>query len=160
MNRLIDNIITLRILHILLQPIENSDAFRLGIIDKNGKQIRIPSTEDEKDSFTILNKLAFKIKNIINHNVKGENDLRAFATGVHAVKEGILRDKEVEYVYSTSYHTISENEINRISGLILQEDAPVNSASASPGVAGFTPDTLGVKKKPKVLKRKTLKNFI
>jgi len=36
------------------------------------------------------------------------------------------------------------------------EEAPANNASATPGVAGFTPDTLGVPKgkQPPLMKRK------
>ena len=39
------------------------------------------------------------------------------------------------------------------------EEAPANNASATPGIAGFTPDTIGVKpkkKKPRVLRRSEL----
>ena len=36
------------------------------------------------------------------------------------------------------------------------EEAPANNAAATPGIAGFTPETLGVKVKPKLLRRKKL----
>jgi hypothetical protein len=40
------------------------------------------------------------------------------------------------------------------------EDAPINNAAATPGVAGFTPETLGVKKKKKfpIVRRKEVIN--
>ena len=55
MSQLLDNLLVFRVMHVLLTPIEKSDAFRLGIVDQNGKQIKIPKTTEEKDAFTVLN---------------------------------------------------------------------------------------------------------
>ena len=38
MGKFVDSIITYRILHMLVVPFENTEAYRLGIIDAKGKE--------------------------------------------------------------------------------------------------------------------------
>jgi hypothetical protein len=57
-----DGIVVLRLLKLLSTPIEKSDAYKYGIIDKNGKKIKKPDTAKERDSYTILNRLVFKLQ--------------------------------------------------------------------------------------------------
>lgn len=168
MSQLLDNLIVFRVLHILLTPIEKSDAFRLGIIDHTGKKIKNPSTTEEKDSYTILNKVAFKLKNIIAKNTQGEKELHNLATSLHLAKECVELDfipDDIEYIFNESVRYITEDELKKVESLIntesiksfydyVKEDAPVNNASATTGIDGMTPETLGIKKKPKLIKRK------
>ena len=167
MSQLIDSLIIFRILHILLQPIEKSDAYRLGVIDNTGKKLKNPVSSKEKDSYTLLNRLVFKIKSIMNKNPSGERDLRSFTTALHLAKECYTKNIEpenIQEIFEESLKYVSEEDINNFKDLFVQEemksflyfleDAPANNASATPGVAGFTPDTLGVKTKQKILKRK------
>jgi len=60
--RLVDSLIVFKILKLLTTPIENSDAFNYGIIDANGKKIKEPTGAQELESYTILNRLIFKIQ--------------------------------------------------------------------------------------------------
>ncbi len=73
MGRAIDLFVTYRFLKLLTTPFEKQDAFKLGIIDKDGNRIRQPkstrpavelSTTELKNSYTILHKLVFNIKKI------------------------------------------------------------------------------------------------
>ena len=57
-----DAVIVLRILKLLTTPIEKSDAYKYGIVDKNGKKIKKPETTKERDSYSILQRLAFKLQ--------------------------------------------------------------------------------------------------
>ena len=53
----IDLFVAYRFLRILTTPWEDQDAFKLGIIDKDGKLLRKAktlTTQDEKNSFTLL----------------------------------------------------------------------------------------------------------
>lgn len=60
--RVSDGYIVLRLLRMLSTPIEQSDAFKLGIIDADGKKIKDPKTSKEKDNYTILNRFVFKVQ--------------------------------------------------------------------------------------------------
>lgn len=155
MNRLIDNLITFRILHILLQPIESTDAYKFGIIDKYGNKLRNPTTIDELDSYTNLNRLAFKIKQILNHYPSAERDIEKLSASLHLVKECHNREifpENVQEIFEESLSSVSKEDINYLKSLII-EDAPINNASATPGIAGFTPEDTPVKKK-KIIRRK------
>lgn len=156
MNQLVDTLVVFRILHVLLTPIEDSDAFHLGLVDKDGKQLRSPKTSEEKEAYSVLYKVAFKLKNIIKKNVNSEKDLKSLATSVHLIKECIERDIDpdnLEEIYLVTLNEMELDEINNFSEYIMfTEEAPVNAAG-TPGIDGFTKDTLAVKKKQKILKR-------
>ena len=71
MGRAIDLFVTYRFLRLLTTPFEDTDAFKLGIIDEKGNRIKLPkstkpavelSTSELKNSYTILHKLVFNIK--------------------------------------------------------------------------------------------------
>ena len=71
MGRAIDLFVTYRFLRLLTTPFEDTDAFKLGIIDEKGNRIRKPkstqvaveiNTTEQQNSYTILHKLVFNIK--------------------------------------------------------------------------------------------------
>ena len=73
MGRAIDLFVTYRFLRLLTTPFEDTDAFKLGIIDGKGNRIKKPNstkplvplaTTAQKNSYTILHKLVFNIKKI------------------------------------------------------------------------------------------------
>jgi hypothetical protein len=75
MGRAIDLFVTYRFLKLLTTPFENTDAFKLGIIDEKGNRIRLPkstkpavelSTSELQSAYTILHKLIFNIKKLFN----------------------------------------------------------------------------------------------
>lgn len=155
--RLVDNLITFRILHLLLQPIEKSDAYTYGIVDKNGNKIRNPKSNREMDSYTILNRLAFKLKQILKRTPSAERDLEKLSVSLHVMKECYERDivpDNMEYIFEQSLPSVTSSDIQYIESLL--EDAPVNNASATQGVAGFTPEDVGINKN-KILRRKQIK---
>ena len=48
MGRAIDLFVTYRFLRLLTTPFEKTDAFKLGIIDKNGNRIKKPKSTDSE----------------------------------------------------------------------------------------------------------------
>ena len=75
MGRAIDLFVTYRFLRLLTTPFEDTDAFKLGIIDEKGNRIKKKgstkpevelATSELKNSYTILHKLVFNIKKIFN----------------------------------------------------------------------------------------------
>jgi len=58
-NRGVDLLITYRIVKLMATPFEKQEAFKFGIIDKNGKVLRKArtlNTEAEKNAYTILHR--------------------------------------------------------------------------------------------------------
>ena len=75
MGRAIDLFVTYRFLRLLTTPFEDTDAFKLGIIDEKGNRIMQKKvkksavelvTSEQKSSYTILHKLVFNIKKLFN----------------------------------------------------------------------------------------------
>ena len=67
-NRLVDLLITYRIVKLLSIDFKNQEAFKYGIIDAKGKVLRKSNTlntEAEKDSYTVLHRFVFNLKRIL-----------------------------------------------------------------------------------------------
>ena len=73
MGRAIDLFVTYRFIKLLVTPFEKQEAYKLGVIDKDGNRILIEgtlinlpflNTIKEKNSYTVLHKLVFNIKKI------------------------------------------------------------------------------------------------
>ena len=68
MSRAIDLVITYRVVKLLVTPFEKQDAFKYGIIDKDGKVLRKYKTikrPAEKRSYTILHRFVFNLKRLL-----------------------------------------------------------------------------------------------
>ena len=102
MGRAVDLFVTYRFLKLLTTPFEKTDAFKLGVIDKDGHRIKLPkstkpavelTTSELKNSYTILHKLIFNIKKLFG-KVPG---LRT-KVGTYAAALFLLKDTFKEHV--------------------------------------------------------------
>lgn len=75
MGRAVDLFVTYRFIKLLTTPFEKTEAFKLGIIDKDGNRIKKEkstkpavelATSEQKAAYTILHKLVFNIKKIFS----------------------------------------------------------------------------------------------
>ena len=67
-NRAVDLVITYRVVKLLVTPFNKQEAFKYGIIDKDGKvlrKFRTLKTTAEKKSYTILHRFVFNLKRIL-----------------------------------------------------------------------------------------------
>lgn len=67
-NRAVDLVITYRVIKLLVTPFERQEAFKYGIIDKDGKVLRkfnTLKTTAEKKSYTMLHRFIFNLKRIL-----------------------------------------------------------------------------------------------
>lgn len=90
MSRIVDNLIAYRILTMLVQPFKETKAYQLGIVDETGKVLKKTAdlkTSEEKDAYTYLHRLVFKMKRIINRLPGGESRLRNIVAAYWLVKE-------------------------------------------------------------------------
>ena len=177
MARFVDSLIAYRILKMLVVPFENTDAFKQGIVDKNGKELKKMSelnTVAERDAYTILNRLVFRLKRIINKVPIENKKFLNLAAAYSLIKEHYDAGREpinfeemfLDRLQSdlTEETFLIESFFNDNTTLTFRqfaEDAPANSAG-SPGVAGFTPDSVGVsvkaqKKHKSILRRDEVK---
>jgi len=67
-NRAVDLVITYRVVKLLATPFNKQEAFKYGIIDKDGKvlrKFRTLKTTAEKKSYTMLHRFVFNLKRIL-----------------------------------------------------------------------------------------------
>lgn len=172
--RFVDSVITYRILRLLVTPFVDTDAYKLGIVDNRGKELkrmRDLHTVKERDAYTLLHRLVFRLKRIIEKVPVENKKLLSFAAALALIKEH--HDKGIEpvtleqqFLSFLKEDTDLSYEIGIVNSFIQQkkilpfyafyEDAPVNNAAATPGIDSLAPGTVVVKRKPKLLTRKKL----
>lgn len=135
MARIIDNVIALRIIYLLVQPFEQTDAFKLGLIDANGNKLKKATTPEEKKSTSMLHRLVWNLKRIINMAPGGSSRIGSMVAAYILVKEAYEQD--IPESASTEFFNenfdrvwnlpFEERELVEDAFSVLLEDAPVNS---------------------------------
>ena len=132
MGRAIDLFVTYRFLRLLTTPFEDTDAFKLGIIDEKGNRVKLPkstkpavelTTSELKNAYTILHKLVFNIKKIFNKVPGLRTKVGTYAAALFLLKDTFkesvddpdMFEKEfMKYLKEEGYeidNTISEDVI-------------------------------------------------
>jgi hypothetical protein len=91
----VDLLITYRIVKLLVTPWEQQEAYKMGIIDKNGKTLKKAkdlSTAREKSAYTILHRFVFNLKRILQ-TVGLKSKLSSFAVALALL---LKENKELE----------------------------------------------------------------
>jgi len=107
MGSAIDLFVTYRFLRLLTTPFEKTDAYKFGIIDKNGNRIKKKlsskpevelTTSELKNSYTILHKLVFNIKKIFAKVPGLRTKLGTYAAALFLLKDTLkenLQDPKI-----------------------------------------------------------------
>ena len=166
MGRFVDNIIAFRILKLLTTPFEETEAYKLGIIDKKGKELkrmRDLHTDSELQAYTLLHRLVFRLKKIIERVPIDNKKIVSYAAALALIKEsleknnepldletqflGICNEELTEELEIVSQHFLNESPMLRFRDFTnLQEEgegAPANNSAASPGMAYSDPKLFG-----------------
>ena len=80
---------TFRFIKLLTTPFDQTEAFKLGIIDKEGNRIKSKKivTGEEKDSYTTFHKLCFNLKKLLAKVPGGGSRLASYAAALFLIKE-------------------------------------------------------------------------
>tara|TARA_R100001079_G_C4411128_1_gene135575 strand:- start:320 stop:910 length:591 start_codon:yes stop_codon:yes gene_type:complete len=119
MSRAVDLLITYRIIKLLTTPFEKQEAYRLGIIDKNGKVLRKTKelkTGKERDAYTILHRFVFNLKRLINLVPGGKSKLGTYAAALGLLLKENKDINEIE-IEKVLYKHLSDNDL-----LVLDDD--------------------------------------
>ena len=136
MGRAIDLFVTYRFIKLLVTPFEKQDAYKLGIIDKDGNRILIPGTNrptsldkiEERNAYTVLHKLVFNIKKLFAKVPGLRTKLGTYAAALFLLKDTFKEDVDpkmwdqefMEYFKESGYElddTISE-EVTLENGML------------------------------------------
>ena len=90
MGRAVDLFVVYRFLKLLVTPWKKQEAYKLGIIDKDGKALkkaRDLGLESERSAFTLLHRLVFNLKRIMMKIPGVRTQLGTYATALFLLKE-------------------------------------------------------------------------
>lgn len=82
-----DRFYALRFLRLLTTNWEDTNAFKAGIIDKNGKKLRKATSPEDKKVYNIFHKLVFNVKRLLNLIPFGKSKLASYAAGLYLIRE-------------------------------------------------------------------------
>ena len=121
-SRAVDLLITYRIVKLLTTPFERQEAFKFGIIDKDGKVLKKSKTlktEKERRAYTLLHRFVFNLKRILKRVGLGSR-LGSFAVSLALL---IKEDKNYEQ-HKTSIESAVVSylkEINQYDNMLMEE---------------------------------------
>jgi hypothetical protein len=141
MNKAVDLIFIYQFIKRLVTPFDETDAFKLGIIDEKGKKIKDPKTREEEESYGYFDRLVFNIKKLVEKVPGGRSKLGSYAAALFLIRESSNPKKHyTEEELVEGWYT-AMNELEEATGKNLKElmeDAPTNATGAN--VAGTGDD--------------------
>ena len=120
MSRAVDLFVTYRFLKLLVTPWEKQEAYKEGIIDKNGKTLikaKDLTKESQRAAFTLLHRLVFNCKRIMSKIPLVRTQLGTYATALFLLKEHYKVDINESQV--TKY--LMENNMVEFDSTIREE---------------------------------------
>ena len=125
----IDAFITFRFLKLLVTPFNKTEAFKFGIIDERGKVLRKYKTLErieERQAYTILHRLVFNVKKLIEKVPGGKSRLASYAAALFLIKEHVreYQDSDGQLVEKEFYKYLKDND------LLEEEDGEIREEIA------------------------------
>ena len=131
-SRAIDLLITYRIVKLLVKPFDKQEAFKYGIIDKDGnvlKKFKTLKTEKERKAYTILHRFVFNLKRILKRVGLGSR-LGSFAVALALLikenkeyedKKILIESAIISYLKETKQYDNLLNEQGEVKPMYEQE---------------------------------------
>jgi|TARA_B100000902_G_scaffold95703_1_gene98430 hypothetical protein len=130
MGRAIDLFVTYRFLKLLTTPFEKVDAYKFGIIDKDGNRIKKKNSDEVavdlttsqlKNSYTILHKLVFNIKKIFAKVPGLRTKVGTYAAALFLLKDTFKEEVQNADVFEKEFvKYLKENNVE-LDGEISEE---------------------------------------
>lgn len=139
MSRIVDNLIAYRIVKMLVTPFIETEAYKLGIIDAHGKNLKKANqldTTQEKDAYDYLTRLVFNMKKIINRLPGGESRLKSLVAALWLIREQYESGRESSATLQEKFVSLVEMMDNRVS--LVEEEIIVNKVLEEDGIANVT----------------------
>ena len=138
------NLIAFKILSMLVTPFKETDAYKLGIIDENGKNLIKPSKftkYEQKEAYSYLHRLVFNMKRILMKLPGGDNRIKNIAAALYLIKEyHQAKDKSFDLMEDRLNSILNSNALLVEETLEtetffeqkeVEEEAPTNSTGAA-----------------------------
>ena len=142
MGRAIDLFVTYRFIRLLTTPFEKSDAYNLGIIDKNGNRTDMKlTTSNEKNAYTVLHKLVFNIKKLFGKVPGLRTKVGTYAAALFLLKDTFKEHIEDPQMFEKEFlKYLKENNIELDDSIV--EEVTLDNGKLSKGIYVLTQDVV------------------
>ena len=82
-----DTFYSFRVLRLLTTPWVKTSAFKLGLLDDKGNLLRKPETSEERNSYTLLHRLVYNLKRLLNKLPLGKTTIASYIAALYLIKE-------------------------------------------------------------------------
>jgi|TARA_B110000263_G_C15267658_1_gene491921 hypothetical protein len=100
-SRIGDLFYAFRFLRLLTMPWEKTSAFKLGLIDKDGKRLKDIKVENpgQKSAYTVFHRLVFNIKRLLQKLPFGKTTIAKYAAALYLIKEHThMSEKQIKKI--------------------------------------------------------------
>jgi len=118
----------------LSTPFDETEAYRLGLIDDKGKRLKKASTKEEKDAMTYFDRLIFNMKRLLAKVPGGNTRMGSYAAALLLLRE------EEEHTMNNLMEQMKQLKKSSYKDFkSLREDAPAMSTGAAVAGTGDDP---------------------
>lgn len=120
----VDNLMAFKFLYLLVQPFDKTKAFKLGVIDADGKLLikSKDQTKEQKEAYDYLDRLVFNLKRLIGKLPGGKTMLASFIAALYLVREEKMTNSQIEERFNDILSKITEQEITLVEESLLVEE--------------------------------------
>ena len=143
LTRAADLLYTFRFLKLLVTPFDKTEAYKLGIIDKNGKRDKdmLIDTPEKKAAYTAFQKLVFNIKKIMAIAPGCGSRIASYAAALYLLKDNYnISDKEMINTFNCGIGfciIVKKNNIKKIKKYFTKDYKPYEIGYISKGKKRF-----------------------
>ena len=108
----LDAWIVYRFIKTLVTPFDETDAFKLGVVDANGK-LKLKTdkmTSEQKASYTLFHRLVFNIKRLIEKIPGGKSKIGSYAAALFLLREQLGDEEGVLIMEKTFMSFLRDND--------------------------------------------------
>lgn len=140
MGRAIDLFVTYRFIKLLTTPFEKTDAFKMGIIDKDGNRTDKKLYKiDERNAYTVLHKLVFNIKKIFAKVPGLRTKVGTYAAALFLLKDTFKEHIEDPQMFEKEFlNYLKENGMELDDSIV--EEVTLDNGKLSKGIYVLTQD--------------------
>ena len=121
---------------LLTTPWDETEAFKNGIVDKNGAQLKKTNqlkTSSEKKSFTVFHKIAFNLRRILAKFPGGKSRIASYAAAMALLRENTenLKEEDLMMLESLLIDHINKKEEELFETGMLSEEIAMSVGDGS-----------------------------
>ena len=130
-----------RFLKLLTTPWEKLEAYKLGIVDKRGRNLKKAKelkTSEEKSAYTIFHRLVFNVKRLLQLIPGGKTKIASYAAALFLIKEHTgMSEEKIEEIITKALDGNLEDDITESQWFIKND-------RLNPGVYCLTKDVVSM----------------